>query len=694
MHCRSGRIAAVFLAAALLGAGAAQADYKAGRAAWEAGRHGEAVRQWEAAAKANDVRALLALGRAFAKGVGVPRDFIEAHKWLNLAAGRGSAEAAAERDALEARMTMEEQAEARKLARAWRMAATAPKLQPKPVPPARKAEQPKTPAPAAPPPKHVLREAQTLLARLGYRPGPADGDWRPESAQAYRTFLGRAGMKPRDTLTPAGLRALRRAAKQRATAAQSAGKDLHRAVRDGDIDGLKAALRAGGDANARDRRGWTALMHSANKGHTLMVAPLLAAKADPNVRAADGATALFMATAHGHTEIVEFLMKGGADISIKGPKGRTAVDVARLRYGNAAAARRKGADIAVLALLSGKKWVEVAASPEAMEAVLALTLRERKTIQFGLKAAGSDPGPADGVFGPATRKAVKAWQKKKRRAATGHLTIAAATELTVAGERAARTRAAQRKATHETLRVCSASWLKYEFWKRADSEQVKRCLAAGANVNARNEYGHTPLHAAQTAEIAKMLLAAGANIHARTTDITDQRNNRTPLHIASEMGRVDVVKVLLAAGADVRAQNKGGDTPLHFAAARGRVEAVKALLAGGSDVDIRSKLGFTPLHEAASWSQVGVVKVLLAAGADVNASYSGRVGADTPMCGVFRRLAESLDRSSAVQNYFETYTLLRNNGASARPNCKIWSWENKGKRKRAVAILHARYRTK
>ncbi len=431
MHCRSGRIAAVFLAATLLGAGAAQADYNAGRAAWDAGRHGEAVRQWEAAAKANDVRALLALGRAFAKGVGVPRDFIEAHKWLNLAAGRGSAEAAAERDALEARMTMEEQAEARKLARAWRMAAAAPKpkLQPKPMPPARKAEQSKTPAPAAPPPKRALREAQTLLARLGYRPGPADGDWRPESRRAYRRFLGRAGMKPRDTLTPAGLRALRRAAKDRAAAARSAVEDLHRAVQAGDIDGLKAALSSGAAADARDRRGWTALMHAANKGHTLMVAPLLAAKADPNVRAADGATALFMAAAHGHGEIIELLMKGGADVALKGPKGRTAVDIARLRYGNAAAARRKGADIALLALLSGKKWAEVAASPAATETVLGLNSKERRLIQTGLAAAGFNPGPADGAFGPATRAAVRAWQKKNGKAETGYLTAAVSAAL-------------------------------------------------------------------------------------------------------------------------------------------------------------------------------------------------------------------------------------------------------------------------
>ena len=459
----------------------AQADYKAGRAAWDSGRHGEAVTQWKAAARARDVRAMLALGRAYAKGLGVPRDFIEAHKWLNLAAGRGSAEGAAERDALAKEMTVEERAEARKLARAWRTAATQPKPQPKPVAPARKAEKPKKPAPAGPPPKRALREAQGLLAQLGYRPGPANGVWRPNSAKAYRAFLGKAGMTPGDALTPAGLRALRRAAKDKAVAARSAGERLHRAVQAGDIDGLKAALKAGANVNARDRRGWTALMHAANKGHTLMLAPLLAAKADPDVRAADGATALFMAAAHGHAEIVSLLMKGGADVAIKGPQGRTAVDIARLRYGNSAVARKKGADPAIIALLNGKSWAQVVAEAKAAaekkataekaaaaaraakaaaaaraaavakaaaekaaaeETAMKLTPADRRTIQATLAALGHKPGPADGLFGPATRSALRSWQKAQGLTPTGRVNPATASRLQAAAEKAAREKAA------------------------------------------------------------------------------------------------------------------------------------------------------------------------------------------------------------------------------------------------------------
>jgi len=114
------------LAVTTLLALSARADYETGQTTWDAGHHTDAVALWQEAARANDARAMLALGRAFVKGLGVPQDYVEAHKWLNLAAGLGNLDAVAERDALAAEMTAEERAEARKLARAWRTAGGPP----------------------------------------------------------------------------------------------------------------------------------------------------------------------------------------------------------------------------------------------------------------------------------------------------------------------------------------------------------------------------------------------------------------------------------------------------------------------------------------------------------------------------------------------------------------------------------------
>ena len=224
------------------------------------------------------------------------------------------------------------------------------------------------------PPPEVIVEAQTLLAGLGYEPGPVNGVWNERTKQAYRKFLRDKDLPAGETLTPAVLATLRALAKfgdggpgggaARPSAKATRPDALHRAATAGNLEGLQAALAASADVNARDGRGWTALMHAVNKSYVLLVEPLLAAKADPNLRAPDGATALFMAAAHGRTEIIALLMKAGADPKIQGPNNKTAADVARTRYGDVEAARQKNADPAVLALLAGKTWAEVKADED------------------------------------------------------------------------------------------------------------------------------------------------------------------------------------------------------------------------------------------------------------------------------------------------------------------------------------------
>ena len=62
-----------------------------------------------------------------------------------------------------------------------------------------------------------------------------------------------------------------------------------------------------------------------------------------------------------------------------------------------------------------------APTPESIEALLGLERAERRKIQMGLASLGFDTGPADGLFGQRTRKALQGWQSSKKMAATGYL---------------------------------------------------------------------------------------------------------------------------------------------------------------------------------------------------------------------------------------------------------------------------------
>ena len=391
------------LTVALIAAPHASADFEAGQSAWDAGNVEEALSQWRDGADAGDRRAMLELGRLYRQGLGVVQDYVEAHKWLNLAASQGEAAALEERDALAAQMTPEQVATAQQMAAAWQSGGSA------------QAEESSSTQDASQPPPQAIRAAQSLLTALGYQPGPADGVWTSSTEAAYQAFLRDAGLPQTDTLTPQAMRAIQSAAEQQGVAQTGDGTTiagtvrmpappaanvpppvspdaLHQAAQTGDIEVLKAVITAGVDVNARDSRGRTALMHTVNKGYPLLVSELLEAQADVNVRAPDGATALFMAAAHGHTEIVELLMKAGADVTIRGPQGKTPVGVAKTRYGERNAARQNGAPPAVLALLDGKTWMEAEEERAKNEQRVMKLLDEMGSIPAGKFRMGDRRG--------------------------------------------------------------------------------------------------------------------------------------------------------------------------------------------------------------------------------------------------------------------------------------------------------------
>ena len=93
---------------------------------------------------------------------------------------------------------------------------------------------------------------------------------------------------------------------------------------------------------------------------------------------------------------------------------------------------------------------------------------------------------------------------------------------------------------------------------------------------------------------------------------------REKLHFAAEDGDVEEVKKLLDEGYQPNLFDELGKTPLHYAAMRGHLDVMNVLLAAGADVNAHDErvIGDTVLGEVASNCSFEVAKILIDAGAD------------------------------------------------------------------------------
>ncbi|MES2789669.1 MAG: ankyrin repeat domain-containing protein [Planctomycetota bacterium] len=71
--------------------------------------------------------------------------------------------------------------------------------------------------------------------------------------------------------------------------------------------------------------------------------------------------------------------------------------------------------------------------------------------------------------------------------------------------------------------------------------------------------------------------------------------NTTLLHAAAYDGKADIVKLLLALGANVNARHTNGRTPLHLAANKGYLDVIEILVRNGADIEAKDEEGMTPL---------------------------------------------------------------------------------------------------
>jgi ankyrin repeat protein len=108
--------------------------------------------------------------------------------------------------------------------------------------------------------------------------------------------------------------------------------------------------------------------------------------------------------------------------------------------------------------------------------------------------------------------------------------------------------------------------------------RVKTLLDEGADINAQNSKGMTPLHIAVESDSplnVERIVNLGADVNAR--------DNRgwTPLHLAAFLNSTKAISILLDGGANVNARDNESKTPLDVAADYRRVEAAKLLLERG-----------------------------------------------------------------------------------------------------------------
>lgn len=167
-------------------------------------------------------------------------------------------------------------------------------------------------------------------------------------------------------------------------------------------------------------------------------------------------------------------------------------------------------------------------------------------------------------------------------------------------------------------------------------------IEEGADMSLKNEFGFTPFQEAEQAQNEEMIQlflseGMGASVHKlielgqtnlaagkfdevpEDVNLTDE-NDRTPLHVAAEVGDRGLVELLLVKEVDVNAKDKDGLTPLMVAIDNDHLSIAQLLLNEGADANVEDNSGRTALIAAIEKDSPELVEALVSNETDVNAT--------------------------------------------------------------------------
>ncbi|MCK4907678.1 MAG: ankyrin repeat domain-containing protein [Spirochaetes bacterium] len=332
-------------------------------------------------------------------------------------------------------------------------------------------------------------------------------------------------------------------------------EDLMKAVKKGNLRGVKRAVRRRANLNIRERqKGRTPLHIAAERGYLKIVKYLIHKGVKADITDRFGITPLHLTAMKGQYKIARFLIKKGANVRKKNRFDETAL------YFACAAVPFFNNHYKIAELL----------------------------IQMGASVKTAKGGGGDA---PIHAAAIGNNLSKKKLI---HLLLSKGADI-------------NRKGNFGNTPLCYAANYGSRFL-------LQYLIERGANVHVFDWKGESPLHIkAQKGDLYGVILLLNKGIAVNVKD----KHGDTPLHHAVFYGRLYVIHYLIGKGANINAKNKYGNTPLHRIVSTTLItkaavkRVLKTLMLKNPRTDIKNKKGLTPIDLAKKKGLHDLVRILL-----------------------------------------------------------------------------------